>query len=125
MLAYQGTWVAVQKDGSTLVETWKKTDKNHIQVLHYQVKDADTTQRWQGSFYYSKFIRFVHQSSIHLHIDSTDTKDTVYPFILDTFLDNRAVFSNFNNPFPHKIIYDFAKRTEILVRFVSKDALKE
>lgn len=118
-----GTWQAIQND-EKVYEIWKLNDKSSIQINKFSIQGKDTIQLMNATINYSKFVRFVHTSSVHYNIKNAK-ENSIYPFRLEFMEGNTFEFSNFNNPYPNKIIYHFIDKNTLTVSIISKDKKKE
>jgi hypothetical protein len=118
----QGVWQMMQNE-EKIYEEWILESKNTLRAKKYKIQSADTILLHTATIYYSKFVRFQHQSAIHYHIQALD-KDVVYPFRLEKSEAETYTFSNFNNDFPNEIILQL-KGNELIVKHISKDKTKE
>jgi hypothetical protein len=120
-----GIW-KTQENNENIYEIWTLQDKNSLQIRRYKIEmpnvqssqNQDTIQLMKATINYSRFVRFVHISSIHYNINASEG-DSVYPFRLEKHENNVFEFSNFNNPSPNKIIYEFTNPDKLLVKSIS------
>ncbi len=122
---YTGTW-QTEGEGEKVFETWTidKKNKNAIALKRYTINNQNTVQMMEATIDYSKFVRFVHTNSLHYNIKAIE-ENAIYPFRLEYMEGNTFEFSNFNNPYPNKIIYHFLDKNTLTVSIILKDKQKE